>query len=110
MKVAHGTGKATLPGELQVWRFSDHDLVSLAAEPNPGQGGKPLLSPVWRGDGPARETSARDDLAAARDRCRDELAELPAELRTLENKAIGRKLVASDALVREIERLVGEAR
>ncbi|HEY8076698.1 MAG TPA: hypothetical protein VIF62_21380, partial [Labilithrix sp.] len=30
MKVAKGTGKATLPGELQVYRFSDHDVVALA--------------------------------------------------------------------------------
>ena len=110
MKVAHGTGKATLPGELQVWRFSDHDLVALATEPNPGQGGRPLLTPVWRGDGPARETSARVDLGEARERCREDLAALPAELRALETKGIARKLVASDALVREIERLVGEAR
>jgi nicotinate phosphoribosyltransferase len=110
MKVAHGTGKATLPGELQVWRFSDHDLVALAAEPGPGNGAQPVLTPVWRGDRPVRETTARDDLAEARDRCRADLALLPAELRALETKGVQRKLVASDALVREIERLVGEAR
>jgi nicotinate phosphoribosyltransferase len=112
MKVAHGTGKATLPGELQVWRFSDHDLVALASEPSPGQGARALLSPVWRGEAPVRETSARADLAEARERCRADLAALPAELRVLEpTPAAGtRKLVASDALVREIERLVREAR
>lgn len=110
MKVAHGTGKATLPGELQVWRFSDHDLVALASEPSPGQGARALLSPVWRGDAPVRETSAQSDLAGARERCRAELAALPAELRSLETRGDARKLVASDALVREIERLVAEAR
>ena len=110
MKVAHGTGKATLPGELQVWRFSDHDVVALASEPSPGQGAKALLAPVWRGDAPVREASARAELAEARERCRADLAALPAELRALENKDVSRKLVASDALVREIERLVGEAR
>lgn len=119
MKVAHGTGKATLPGELQVWRFSDHDVVALASEPNPGQGAHALLAPVWRGDAPVRETSPRADLADARERCRADLATLPAELRALEapeapgakaTNGVTRKLVASDALVREIERLVGEAR
>jgi nicotinate phosphoribosyltransferase len=110
MKVAHGTGKATLPGELQVWRSSDHDLVTLAREPSPGAGARPLLVPVWRGDAPVRETSAAADLAEARARARAEIDALPAGLRSLEPGGAGRKLVASDALVSEIERLVGEAR
>jgi nicotinate phosphoribosyltransferase len=108
MKVAHGTGKATLPGELQVWRFADHDLVALASEPPPGAGGRPVLTPVWRGDAPVRETNARAHLAEAREQAKQDVAALPAELRTLESAE--RKLVASDALVREIERLVAEAR
>lgn len=110
MKVAHGTGKATLPGELQVWRSADHDLVALASEASPGSGARAVLAPVWRGDAPVRETSARADLAEARSRARREIDALPAELRSLDTKAGQRKLVASDALVREIERLVGEAR
>ena len=110
MKVAHGTGKATLPGELQVWRFSDHDVVALAREPSPGAGARPMLAPVWRGDAPVRETTARADLAEARERCATDLAALPAPLRALDTKDAARKLVASDALVREVERLVGEAR
>jgi nicotinate phosphoribosyltransferase len=110
MKVAHGTGKATLPGELQVWRSSDHDLVALASEPAPGGGARPVLAPVWRGDHPVREATAKADLAAAREHCRAEIDALPADLRALETKGTSRKLVASDALVREIERLVAEAR
>ena len=109
MKVAHGTGKATLPGELQVWRYSDHDLVALASEPSPGPGGHAVLAPVWRGDAPVRETTAREDLAEARERAKNDIAALPPELRTLD-KGVPRKLVASDALVREIERLVAGAR
>jgi nicotinate phosphoribosyltransferase len=109
MKVAKGTGKATLPGELQVWRFADHDLVALASEPAPG-GGRAMLGPVWRGDAPVSETDVRADLEAARTRAREEIGALPAELRRIERGAALRKLVASDALVREIERLVGEAR
>lgn len=99
MKVAHGTGKATLPGELQVHRFADHDLVALASEPAPG-GAEALLRPLWRGAKPVRDTSARDDLAAARARAASDIAIAPTDRR---------KLVASDPLVREIERLVGEA-
>jgi len=110
MKVAHGTGKATLPGELQVWRSYDHDLVSLAREPSPGGNARPLLVPFWRGDAPARESSVRADLSLAREHCRAEIAALPKGLRSLEPNGELRTLVASDALVAEIERLVGEAR
>jgi nicotinate phosphoribosyltransferase len=110
MKVAHGTGKATLPGELQVWRSADHDLVALASEPAPGGSARPVLAPVWRGEAPVRESTAPAALGEARKRCRVEIEALPAEVRALEAKGALRKLVASDALVREIERLVAEAR
>jgi nicotinate phosphoribosyltransferase len=111
MKVAKGTGKATLPGELQVWRYADHDVVGLASEPAPG--GRPMLVPAWRGDGPVEPLSARRHLEAARARVKEEIGALPAEFRSVAEgggPALERKLVASDALVREIERLVGEAR
>lgn len=107
MKVAKGTGKATLPGELQVWRFADHDLVSLLGEAPPG-GGRPLLQPFWRGAGPCDSRDARADLAAARDRAREDIGSLPEELRALTGGAT-RKLVASDKLVAEVERLVAAA-
>lgn len=113
MKVAHGTGKATLPGELQVWRFTDHDLVALATEPSPGGGARPVLVPVWRGDAPVAESNAKADLSAARARAKSDVAALPAPLRALDaSRETGalRKLVASDGLVREIERLVAEAK
>ena len=110
MKVAHGTGKATLPGELQVWRSPDHDLVSLAREPAPGSSARPVLVPFWRGDTPVRESSVRADLSLAREHCRAEVSALPDELRALDCAGEHRKLVASDALVAEIERLVAEAR
>lgn len=110
MKVAKGTGKATLPGELQVWRFADHDLVALASEPAPSGGAaRAMLQPVWRGGAPVRETSAIDDLTDARERARTEIEALPAELRRLAVPG-ERKLVASDGLVGEIERLVTDAR
>jgi len=110
MKVAKGTGKTTLPGELQVWRFSDHDLVALASEPAPSGGARAMLQPVWRDAAPVAETDARADLEAARARARDEIGALPDELRRIDPGGAERKLVASDALVGEIERLVAEAR
>jgi nicotinate phosphoribosyltransferase len=111
MKVAKGTGKATLPGELQVWRFSDHDLVSLASEPSPGNGARAMLTPVWRGEAPPSEIDPRVHLEAARNHAREQIAKLPEDLRCIERgRTALRKLVASDGLVREIERLVGEAR
>jgi nicotinate phosphoribosyltransferase len=111
MKVAKGTGKATLPGELQVWRYADHDLVALASEKAPS-GGRPMLQPVWRGEALVHDRDARADLSAARNHAREEIAMLPEELRSIEKgtSGPGRKLVASDGLVREIERLVAEAR
>ena len=110
MKVAHGTGKATLPGELQVWRFGDHDLVALASEASPGEGARPVLAPVWRGSAPVRETTATAHLAEARAHAKAEIAALPPALRVLDASPPPRKLIASDGLVREIERLVAEAR
>ena len=107
MKVAKGTGKATLPGELQVWRSSDHDVVALASEPSPG--GRPMLLPFWRGGAAVSTEGPRADLAAARQRAKAEIAALPEELRSIDPEPARRLLVASDALVREIERLVGEA-
>jgi nicotinate phosphoribosyltransferase len=109
MKVAHGTGKATLPGELQVWRFGDHDLVALASEPSPGPAARAILAPVWRGDAPVTETSAKADLAEARAHAKAEIEGLPPALRAVDGKTPARRLIASDGLVREIERLVGEA-
>lgn len=111
MKVAKGTGKATLPGELQVWRFADHDLVALAREPAPGDGARKMLEPVWRGTSRTGSTDARADLALARSRAAEEIGSLPEDLRVLDvAKAGKRRLVASDGLASEIERLVAEAR
>jgi nicotinate phosphoribosyltransferase len=112
MKVAHGTGKATLPGELQVWRFSDHDLITLAREAAPGGEGRPVLLPVWRGNSAVVSRSSADPkaaLASARARAQHEISTLAPDFRSLDTTAHVRKLVASGALVREIERLVVEA-
>lgn len=47
MKLSRGSGKATLPGRLQVWRTDEGDVVGLSDEDHPGQA---LLTEVWRAD------------------------------------------------------------
>ncbi len=104
MKVAKGTGKATLPGKLQVYRSPDHDLVVLEKEAAPS-GATPLLVPTWRGREATRDVPSPEEV---RDHVAREVDALPAELLALETTA-PRKLIASDALVREVERLYAEA-
>jgi nicotinate phosphoribosyltransferase len=108
MKLARGTGKATLPGELQVHRFADHDLVALAGEAV-ASGGRNLLTPVWRGRAPLPQPT----LPQARAYTQAQVAALPAALRALETPAPGEPprwpLVASDGLVAKVESLMKES-
>jgi nicotinate phosphoribosyltransferase len=108
MKLARGTGKATLPGRLQVYRFGDHDLIALESEAAPS-GGRALLEPVWRGC----NAVALPSLNQSRERARAEIARLPAPLRALETPAPEAPplwpLLASDGLVAMVERLVQDA-
>ncbi|MBL8632320.1 MAG: hypothetical protein JNM40_03790 [Myxococcales bacterium] len=80
MKLARGSGKATLPGRLQVYRFSDHDLLTLADEPAPMLG-TPLLQPLWRGKQPV---SALPSLSETREYVARQRAALPSHLQRLE--------------------------
>lgn len=84
MKFARGSGKATLPGSLEVYRFADHDLVALAEEPVP-VGGRALLEPVWRGDKPVGELPS---LAASRAWVRAQVEALPPRLRAIERSEL----------------------
>jgi len=104
MKLARGTGKATLPGELAVHRFADHDLVALAGEAAPS-GGRPLLQPVWRGRAAVSPTTP----AEARAYTRAQIEALPPPLRALEPAAAPWPLVASDGLVAKVEQLMKES-
>jgi nicotinate phosphoribosyltransferase len=105
MKFSKGSGKATLPGELQVYRFADHDIVALAEEAAPS-GGQPLLQAVWRGRAPSRELPPLDD---SRRYVKDQIESLPPPIRALDPAAPPWKLVASDGLCARIEELVKEA-
>ena len=77
-------GKRTLPGAKQVWRVSEagkarRDVMGMSDESGPPQG-TPLLRRVMR-DG--RLTDPSSPLDAIRDRCRYEVAALPAGVRRL---------------------------
>jgi nicotinate phosphoribosyltransferase len=103
MKLARGTGKATLPGELAVHRFADHDLIALAGESVPS-GGRSLLQPVWRG----RAAVSPPTPAEARAYTRSQIEGLPPPLRALEPAAAPWPLVASDGLVAKVVQLMKE--
>jgi nicotinate phosphoribosyltransferase len=109
MKIARGTGKATLPGQLQVHRYGDHDLVALESEAVPS-GGRALLQPVWRD---RAAVAGLPSLSQARAQVQAELAQLPAAVRALAPPAPGAPppwpLVASDGLVATVERLIQDA-
>ena len=81
-KMKLSTGKATLPGRKQVFRESRDgvlalDVIALAGEQLAGE---PLLQPVMRG---GRRLAPPEPLAAAQERCRADLAQLPPPLREL---------------------------
>ena len=81
MKLSRGSGKATLPGHVQVWRQPGRvgggviDTVGLADEDHPGT---PLLETVWTDDGPVDLPSP----AEVRAHARASVAALPAALKT----------------------------
>jgi nicotinate phosphoribosyltransferase len=82
------TGKATLPGEKQVWRMFDKtgmmagDTISLLEEDGP-PGATPLLEEVMR-DGRALRP---ESLEAMRERCKQRLESLPLALRQIVGSA-----------------------
>jgi nicotinate phosphoribosyltransferase len=78
------TGKPILPGRKQVFRFEAdgvavRDVIGRAEESLPG---RPLLRPVMRSG--RRLPEGCGTLEEARDRARDEIARLPAQLRSIE--------------------------
>ena len=64
-------GKMSVPGAKQIWRFEDHDVVTLADEKL--EGGIPLFQPMIR-DG--ERVNAPEDLQAIRDHARRSRAKL----------------------------------
>jgi nicotinate phosphoribosyltransferase len=76
-------GKATWPGRKQVYRHyagdrMDHDVVTLADDPQPGE---PLLRPVMRS---GRRVAPPESLEDIRKRVAEGMAQLPERLRQLD--------------------------
>lgn len=105
LKLARGSGKATLPGVLQAYRYGDHDLLALQDEGVPA-GGQALLQPVWRG----RDVVAAGlpELAASRRLVAQQLDALPQHLRQLPVSDRPWGLVLSDGLLQTVRRLAAQ--
>jgi len=93
MKLSRGSGKATLPGRVQVYRRRGYDLVSRHGEIHEGD---PLLELWWLGD----EVLALPEIEETRAYVRDALAILPPEMLSARNVNVP---VSSclEALIRE---------
>ncbi len=67
MKLSRGSGKATLPGRVQVFReLRDGRAVDTVARHDEVLPGEPLLRPVWSGDAPLPQPSLEEVRAHAR--------------------------------------------
>jgi nicotinate phosphoribosyltransferase len=81
-------GKATLPGEKQIYRYREDDgrlagdLLALHEEPAPDQDGEPLLRTVMES---GRILTPHPPLTAVRAYCTAQVAALPAEVRRIKN-------------------------
>jgi len=81
------TGKVTLPGCKQVWRYEregviDHDVIALESEEITGA--RPILQPVMVNGRRVEQAAGLDEL---RRRCSATLSTLPAPLRSLTQRA-----------------------
>lgn len=72
--------KATLPGAKQIYRYADHDVITLYNECNSEYGGEPLLRPLLIN---GELVEAYPALSKLRARTEQAVARLPAELREL---------------------------
>jgi nicotinate phosphoribosyltransferase len=99
MKISKGSGKATLPGLMQVYRYPDHDLCALMDEAAPS-GGVPLLEEVWGHSG----ICSQPTIAESRIRTQQQLAALPRKALSI-TESYQRTLVLSDALLALVQRL-----
>jgi nicotinate phosphoribosyltransferase len=82
-KIKLSTGKATLPGRKQVFRFQsetfDYDLIGLEDEDVPGA--RPVLEKVMEG---GRRLRAPEPLEDLQERCRSSIGLLPPHLKDLQ--------------------------
>jgi nicotinate phosphoribosyltransferase len=106
-KIKLSTGKATLPGRKQVFRFQsemfDYDVIGLEDEDVPGS--RPLLEKVMEG---GRRFTEPEPLEVLQERCRSSLGLLPPRLKDLEPARRPYQVQRSsrlDELVREMSQV-----
>ncbi|MDQ4095567.1 MAG: nicotinate phosphoribosyltransferase [Actinomycetota bacterium] len=109
-KIKLSTGKATLPGCKQVYRFErdgvfDYDLI--AAEGEVVEGGRPLLKKVMAKGARVDRPESLDTL---RGRCTRGIAHLPERLRSLEDGPGHYRVELSPELQRLLEKIEAQAR
>ena len=109
VKIKLSTGKATLPGCKQVFRFErdgliEHDLIALESEKHAG---RPLLRRVMS-EGKRLDTP--EPLIALQDRCRAALEALPHDLRSLEKGTAGYTVSNSEQLEELLARMRAQQR
>ncbi len=85
-KIKLSTGKVTLPGVKQIYRWSedgryDHDVIGLQDDDLEGE---PLLGAVMES---GRRTTEREPLTEVRGRCKQALVRLPDDLKSLHERA-----------------------
>jgi nicotinate phosphoribosyltransferase len=108
-KIKLSTGKATLPGCKQVWRFEENGHFErdvIAQESEEIGGARPLLRKVMAN---GRRMRPPETLQALRDRCSDALERVPTELKSLEEKH-EYPVETSPQLRRLLERIQAQAR
>jgi nicotinate phosphoribosyltransferase len=108
-KIKLSTGKATLPGIKQVYRQSSEgryagDEIALEEEEVTG---RPLLQRVMAG---GRRVDEPEPLDVLRERCRESLANLPDELRSLHPAAMAYPVTNSPGLKSLVEKMESEGR
>ena len=99
-----GSGKTTLPGAKQIFRFADHDVVGLASEEFPGAI-ESLLQPVVRN---GELVAPLPTPAEARDHCAASLARMPAPVRTVFERENAWRVDYSPKLLEGLDRVKRE--
>jgi nicotinate phosphoribosyltransferase len=108
-KIKLSTGKATLPGCKQVFRFEEdgvfqHDLIALESE---SHSGTPLLRKVMS---KGQRSEAPEPLSILQARCTDALARLPHDLRSLEKGPAAYTVSNSEQLEKLLDRMRAQQR
>lgn len=91
--------KATLPGAKQIYRYADHDVITLYNECNSDYRGEPLLRPLLIN---GELVEPYPGLSTLRERALRAVSELPAELREL-SPAPPRRVAISERLLQLAE-------